>query len=393
MNAIAAALSPMTPPQATPQNARGDQARGDEFARCLDQARESEAPEPPEASEAPQRPAAKARSGRDTTATRKAEASTAKQVRPDDRIAADAAVESEADATGPAEAPPGEAAAPDIAALLPGWSPPAIVVAGTGSSAAATAASTDGTDALQGPTAASGVTTASPTLRDDTGARAAKSPAAQPVRSAATPNDSATTTSAPSRAAPPAAASEQNDPAFGKPAAAAANPTAVAFAAPLTTPAVTASKAAEAALPTATVQAAIDTPTFAPSLATQVRWWAHDGVQQAQLLLNPAEMGPVAVKIVLDGREARIDFSADLAATRGAIEAALPALAAALDDSGLKLSGGGVHDGSAQRQPAWSAHNVTHRTAAGAATHEDGRAGNAEAPRIGPSRGIVDLVA
>jgi flagellar hook-length control protein FliK len=159
------------------------------------------------------------------------------------------------------------------------------------------------------------------------------------------------------------------------------------------TAAATALKAAEPPLPTATVHAPIDAPAFAPALATQVRWWANDGVQQAQLLLNPAELGPVAVKIVLDGREARIDFSADLAATRSAIEGALPALAAALDESGLKLSGGGVHDGSAQRQPAWSAQDVTHRTAVNAAGRDDERAANAMASRSGPGRGIVDLVA
>ena len=68
MNAIAAALSPMTPPQAGPQNGRGDAARGGEFARCLDQACESEPPEAPEASEEPQRPASKARGARDAAA-------------------------------------------------------------------------------------------------------------------------------------------------------------------------------------------------------------------------------------------------------------------------------------------------------------------------------------
>jgi flagellar hook-length control protein FliK len=151
-------------------------------------------------------------------------------------------------------------------------------------------------------------------------------------------------------------------------------------------------KAAEAPPPTATLPAPIDSPAFAPALATQVRWWAHDGVQQAQLLLNPAEMGPVAVKIVvLDGREARIDFSADRAATRGAIEAALPVLAAALDDGGLKLTGGGVHDGSAQRQPEWHARSVTHRTSPSTPTRQADAIGGVRGPDL--ARGLVDLVA
>jgi flagellar hook-length control protein FliK len=164
------------------------------------------------------------------------------------------------------------------------------------------------------------------------------------------------------------------------------------------TPALAAApRAADAATTTAHVAAPIDSPAFAPTLATQVRWWAQDGVQQAQLTLNPAEMGPVAVRIVvLDGREARIDFSADFAATRSAIEAALPVLAAALDDSGLKLAGGGVHDGSAQRQSNWAqaqAQAVTDRTPA----HGNPRAVEALSAAPGATRaagrGIVDLVA
>ena len=43
--------------------------------------------------------------------------------------------------------------------------------------------------------------------------------------------------------------------------------------------------------------------------------------------LNPTEMGPVSVQIVVDGTQARIDFGADALATRQAIEAGLPELA------------------------------------------------------------------
>ena len=53
-------------------------------------------------------------------------------------------------------------------------------------------------------------------------------------------------------------------------------------------------------------------------------------------------MGPVSVQIVMDGTQARIDFGADLAATRHTIEAGLPELASALRDAGFTLVGGGV---------------------------------------------------
>jgi flagellar hook-length control protein FliK len=53
-------------------------------------------------------------------------------------------------------------------------------------------------------------------------------------------------------------------------------------------------------------------------------------------------MGPVSVQIVMDGTQARVDFGADMVATRQAIEAGLPELASALRDAGFTLAGGGV---------------------------------------------------
>lgn len=83
-------------------------------------------------------------------------------------------------------------------------------------------------------------------------------------------------------------------------------------------------------------------PEFRAALGVQVSVLARDGVQHAQLNLNPAEMGPISVRIALDGTQAQVDFGADSATTRQVIESGLPELAAALRDAGLTLSGGGV---------------------------------------------------
>jgi flagellar hook-length control protein FliK len=83
-------------------------------------------------------------------------------------------------------------------------------------------------------------------------------------------------------------------------------------------------------------------PEFPHALGVQLSVLAHAGVQHAELQLNPAEMGPVSVRIVMDGSDARIEFGADMAATRHAIESGLPELASALRETGLTLTGGGV---------------------------------------------------
>ena len=96
----------------------------------------------------------------------------------------------------------------------------------------------------------------------------------------------------------------------------------------------------------------VDAPDFAQALGVQLSVLTRDGVQSAELHLNPADMGPVSVQIVMDGTQARVDFGADMAATRQAIEAGLPELASALRDAGFTLAGGGVSQHSSGRSDA-----------------------------------------
>ncbi len=93
-----------------------------------------------------------------------------------------------------------------------------------------------------------------------------------------------------------------------------------------------------------------DAPEFREALGVQVSLLARDGVHSAELHLNPAEMGPISVHIVMDGAQARVDFGADSANTRELIESGLPELAAALRDAGFTLAGGGVSQHSAGSQ-------------------------------------------
>ncbi len=103
------------------------------------------------------------------------------------------------------------------------------------------------------------------------------------------------------------------------------------------------------------VTGAIGTPATAPefreALALHVSTLARDGVQRAELQLNPAHMGPISVHIALDGSQAQVDFGAASHATRQVIESSLPELAAALRDAGFTLSGGGVSQHPDQGRP------------------------------------------
>ncbi|HEY9063738.1 MAG TPA: flagellar hook-length control protein FliK [Burkholderiaceae bacterium] len=143
------------------------------------------------------------------------------------------------------------------------------------------------------------------------------------------------------------------------------------------------------------VRAAVGSPEFPQELGVQLSVLARDGVQQAELHLNPAEMGPVSVQIVMDGTQARIDFGADVAATRQAIEAGLPELASALRDAGFTLAGGGVSqhaggrqgsDGDTSRRDGGSTRRI-----GGSAADEGGSTARVMRTRV--SAGGVDLYA
>ncbi len=136
-------------------------------------------------------------------------------------------------------------------------------------------------------------------------------------------------------------------------------------------------------------------PEFAQALGLRLAVLAKDGVQTAELHLNPADMGPVSVQIVMDGTQARVDFGADVAATRQAIETGLPELASALADAGFTLAGGGVsqHAGGRGNRSSADAQSSDGDRARAVAADDDTQQRLTAAARQVVARGGVDLFA
>ena len=131
---------------------------------------------------------------------------------------------------------------------------------------------------------------------------------------------------------------------------------------------------------------------FAPALGAQLAVLVRDGIEHAQLRLNPAELGPIDVRITLDGTQAQVDFAAAHAGTRQALQEAVPVLAGALRESGLTLSGGGVFE--QPREPRGEARPDGPRGAAAAdAGARDSAPASSVLPRLPRARGVVDLYA
>src|SRR6185369_8908807 len=114
-----------------------------------------------------------------------------------------------------------------------------------------------------------------------------------------------------------------------------------------TAPAATAPAEAPAAAQ-ATLSPPPGSAAFGAALGAQLSTWLKDGVQYATLELNPQDMGPIDVRIALRDGRTEVQLGADVAATREALNDALPALAEALGDVGLSLAGGSVSDQTGQ---------------------------------------------
>lgn len=127
---------------------------------------------------------------------------------------------------------------------------------------------------------------------------------------------------------------------------------------------------------------------FPAALAAQVSVLARDGVHEARLHLHPAEMGPVAVQIAMEGTRAHVQFVAAVDSTCQLLQDSLGQLDAALSEAGLSLAGSSVSQqqaGPGQEQAGGHAPSHNDGTAA------TGMDSQSHARPLAP-RSLVDLV-
>ena len=96
------------------------------------------------------------------------------------------------------------------------------------------------------------------------------------------------------------------------------------------------------------IQPQLNSAAWGKVMSSRVVWMAREGVQQAELRLNPANLGPVEVRLSMQNDQANVTFIASNAAARDALEQALPRLRESFNESGLALNNAEV---SHQDQP------------------------------------------
>lgn len=140
----------------------------------------------------------------------------------------------------------------------------------------------------------------------------------------------------------------------------------------------------------------LHTPRFADEMATRLAWIAQQAGGEATLRISPEGMGPVDIRVSLDGDRIDLGFTAAQADTRAALENALPKLRDMLQQQGLQLGHADVGQRHAQGSNA-SGDGRSERSGSASGRSEElaavpGVSGEIVV-RVPTSRGLLDLYA
>ncbi len=143
------------------------------------------------------------------------------------------------------------------------------------------------------------------------------------------------------------------------------------------------------------IQTPVGEPGFDDAIADRVWVMTQARLSNAEIRLTPAELGPVRIQVAVDDGTANVTFQAAQAATREAIEQALPRLRELFAENGLSLGQAsvgddGVRDGNRETSGQASAGSVADESL----EDVDNDATTPDAPRPGrAARSLVDTFA
>ena len=96
------------------------------------------------------------------------------------------------------------------------------------------------------------------------------------------------------------------------------------------------------------LQMSIDVPLLDPKwtdrLNERITWMNGNGIQRADIRVNPSELGPIRVELIMDDELATLNLSAQQTATRDALELAIPRLRELLNENGIMLADANISD-------------------------------------------------
>jgi len=132
----------------------------------------------------------------------------------------------------------------------------------------------------------------------------------------------------------------------------------------------------------ASLRETVGTPRWKDELGARITLMAAQGQQSGSLRLSPEHLGPLEIQItVADDKTTNVQFGAQHAETRTALQEALPRLRELFASAGLQLGDAGVSGQAPRQRPA----EETPFAAGG----YDGRGDGEPTPLQGPVRSIT----
>ncbi len=137
----------------------------------------------------------------------------------------------------------------------------------------------------------------------------------------------------------------------------------------------------------------VGSPDWGPALAQQLVRLPRN--RDIELNLNPAELGPLKVKLSVVDSQAQVAFVSEHAGVRQALEAALPQLRTSFADSGISLGQATVGSGSGEPRPHQGTGQQTaaQRRGEPQGSTQDGRSADMAPRSTGPDARAVDTFA
>ncbi len=91
-------------------------------------------------------------------------------------------------------------------------------------------------------------------------------------------------------------------------------------------------------VPNAAINVPLNQAGWDQALAERIQWMVGQGMQRASIKLNPANLGPMEVRIQIQNDQASVQFTSAHGVVREALEAAMPRLRDMFDNSGVALT-------------------------------------------------------
>ena len=143
--------------------------------------------------------------------------------------------------------------------------------------------------------------------------------------------------------------------------------------------------------PTLKVSPAVDTPEFAQGLADRVSLMVGSNLTSAKLQVNPPQLGPIDVRISVQGDQAQVSLTAHSAVTRDALESSSSKLREMLGAQGFAQVSVDISQRSFQERSTYAQPYDWTPSAAGGASTSAVSSAAASMPRA--SSGVLDAYA